>query len=230
MRTLLALFFTLLLANAQYRPFLSFSSAKHGVQRLYSDHKILALSHEAFIYTKHSCSLKAFTEAGYKPVDWYHIIPEKILGKDLACMTEKLCRTHFEKRPYAGMRCCQEQLSWVHQAQSDLFLIVPMKTSLFNQLKHSYLRPYSDNRYPKTHFMSFNLPVATTQKGEIARTLLYATTRYPIQLSAHDRALLRAWHKKYPVTAWEIKKNAKIFALQGTSNPFIKKLSYNHKK
>ncbi len=224
------LFLTLLPLCADYTPFLSFSSAKHQVQKLYSNHKTLPLSHQAFIYTQDSCALTAFTEEGFKEVNWYHLIPKHMLTLKLPCQSQKLCKTPLMQTPFSGFECCQKRHAWLHRLRSDLFLIVPMQTARFKRLNIKFLKPYKAKAYPKDFFYAFHLPLHKRAKGEVARMLLYAIQKYKLAFSKHDTALLKKWHQELKPSPFEYEKNQAIFKLQGTSNPYIKKLGYNHKK
>jgi hypothetical protein len=63
-------------------------------------------------------------------------------------------------------------------------------------------------------------------KGDLARVVLYFSVRWGIPLtsqSANHQAqeILKQWHHADPVDAFEIERNQKVKALQGTFNPFI---------
>ena len=60
-------------------------------------------------------------------------------------------------------------------------------------------------------------------KGIVSRATMYFILRYK-NVDIHDkmnRALLLAWHIRYPVTRYEKHRNAAIFEIQGNRNPFI---------
>lgn len=61
----------------------------------------------------------------------------------------------------------------------------------------------------------------TTHRGNVARSLFYFSIKYDLPIDAHQEAYLRKWNKEDPVDAEEADRNEKIFALQGSRNPFV---------
>ncbi len=45
-------------------------------------------------------------------------------------------------------------------------------------------------------------------KGLVARTTFYMFDRYRLNMSRQQQQLLMAWNKQYPVTDWELERNA----------------------
>jgi hypothetical protein len=65
-------------------------------------------------------------------------------------------------------------------------------------------------------------------KGTVARSMMYFVTRYQdyndgggSPFYAQQDSILRVWHKQFPPTAVERKRNQDIFAVQKNRNPFI---------
>ncbi|AKG37055.1 endonuclease I family protein [Paenibacillus durus] len=60
-------------------------------------------------------------------------------------------------------------------------------------------------------------------KGIVARATLYFLLRYPgvIDSGHADETLLLEWHRRFPVSLYELHRNLAIFELQGNRNPFI---------
>ncbi len=58
-------------------------------------------------------------------------------------------------------------------------------------------------------------------RGNLARALLYFSTRYDMPIEAKLEAVLRKWNRDDPVDEEEMDRNDKIYALQGNRNPFI---------
>ncbi len=59
------------------------------------------------------------------------------------------------------------------------------------------------------------------QRGKVARAYFYFSVRYKLGISESQEAVVKEWHKKYPVTQAERDRNEKIFSFQGNRNPFV---------
>ena len=57
-------------------------------------------------------------------------------------------------------------------------------------------------------------------KGAVARAMIYMHTTYELPLRS-DMATLQAWHRNYPPSDDELRRNQLIQELQGNANPFI---------
>lgn len=69
--------------------------------------------------------------------------------------------------------------------------------------------------------VDFKAKVAMPRKrvrGMIARTYLYMSQRYQLRLSRQDRRLYEAWHRAYPVEAWERQRNQQVGCVMGWGN------------
>ncbi|GAA0842533.1 hypothetical protein GCM10009113_10870 [Marinobacter szutsaonensis] len=58
-------------------------------------------------------------------------------------------------------------------------------------------------------------------KGLIARTYFYIHDRYDLTMSRKQQQLLLSWHKQFPVTEWEKKRDQRIASVMGHHNPFV---------
>lgn len=58
-------------------------------------------------------------------------------------------------------------------------------------------------------------------RGAIARAYLYMAKQYGLTLSNKDSQLYNAWHKQYPPSRWECKRNELINTVQGNKNIFL---------
>lgn len=58
-------------------------------------------------------------------------------------------------------------------------------------------------------------------RGRIARIYFYIHDRYDLRMSRQQQQLMMAWHKEYPVTAWERERDARIANMVGHNNPFV---------
>lgn len=58
-------------------------------------------------------------------------------------------------------------------------------------------------------------------KGMAARINFYMADRYDLAISEQQQRLFIAWDKKFPVTAWELKRDRRIAKAMGHSNEFV---------
>lgn len=58
-------------------------------------------------------------------------------------------------------------------------------------------------------------------KGNVARAVLYFSTRYQLPVQPAEEASLKAWHKQDPPDEFELRRHEKIFAKQKVRNPYI---------
>lgn len=61
----------------------------------------------------------------------------------------------------------------------------------------------------------------TKHRGNVARALFYFATRYQMEITPAEEAVLREWHKSDPVDATERKHHETIAKHQQVRNPFI---------
>ena len=191
----------------EFTPFLSFSSSKSELIRLYSAHKVLPLSGHTYRFDAQSCSVDGFVDGVANEPEmilWRHLVSEKIIGQGLRCMTEKVCLSSFSHRYYKGAMCCRKVSKSFRDMSADLHNIIP--TVLKENVKELIeLENIVD-------------------KGAVARVYLYMMNQYGLNIEKKLLQKIRRWHKHYPVSEWEKELNKKIFQLQGTFNPYIEKL------
>lgn len=58
-------------------------------------------------------------------------------------------------------------------------------------------------------------------KGNVARALIYFSTRYKVDIPESEMNYLRVWNIEDPVDAEEIERNNKIMEIQGNRNPLV---------
>ncbi len=59
------------------------------------------------------------------------------------------------------------------------------------------------------------------QKGPTARAMFAASKRWNMKIPAHEEAVLKAWHKQFPVTDDERARNERMAQVQGNRNDFV---------
>lgn len=58
-------------------------------------------------------------------------------------------------------------------------------------------------------------------KGMVARVYFYMYDRYDLSMSDAQQKLFMAWHKQFPVTAWEQERDQRIASVMGHHNEFV---------
>lgn len=58
-------------------------------------------------------------------------------------------------------------------------------------------------------------------RGMIARVYFYMADQYGLSISRQQQQLLSAWHRQYPVTEWELERDARITRIMGHGNPYV---------
>jgi endonuclease I len=119
---------------------------------------------------------------------------------------------------------------WVNNKRSNFpYGVVSNSTDVFQQGS----KLGSGSTYPSYSGLTFE-PIDSL-KGDIARALLYFSTRYEgedagwgnwpmadgANLTADAIALLRTWHAFDPVSSKEIARNDTVYMQQGNRNPFV---------
>lgn len=63
--------------------------------------------------------------------------------------------------------------------------------------------------------------VRAARRGDVARTVLYFSVRWGLDLPASEEATVRAWHAEDPPDDLERGRNDAVEAIQGNRNPFV---------
>jgi len=202
---ILLMLFTFSLVARGYQPYLSFSSSVSAMISIYSKHKVLPLSGRTYYFSKGDCSVAGLVDIKNKTekIRWRHLIPETIIGRNMQCMTQRMCQSTLSNRLYSGAGCCRKISLKFKKLSSDLFNVIP---TVLQEEQERLIKG------------------SIVDKGSVARSYLYLIDTYNIHIESDIKTLCLQWHKKYPVSKWEKEKNRKIFKLQGTFNPYIEKL------
>ena len=155
------------------------------------------------IYTHRFIPLEPMTEPDHSEVNCEHLWPRSRLTSDPESLYE-------------------------HQ-QSDLHHLFPTR-SIVNSARGSQFfgepRFGIDTSYEPALIgddgngrMVF-LPIAR-RRGDVARALFYMSTRWGLDIPAHEEEHLRQWHLDDPVDAWEVERNRRVASHQGNRNPFV---------
>ncbi|MGD9591182.1 MAG: endonuclease [Candidatus Berkiella sp.] len=213
-----------------------FQEAKKQAFAIWSEHK------QTFYcgcdYDKHgninfkSCSYEPSDYRHDKRVSWEHVVPVSWFGKSLDCWNKPICKTKNGKI-FKGRKCCSKRSELFRAMETDLHNLVPAIRDV-NSHRENYRFSEFAIDHNKERFFFNHCPIIIDEryglveppdvsKGMVARISLYMAAKYGIDLGEWQHRLLTDWNHRYPVTAWEIKWNRKVCAIQGDSNYYIDK-------
>ncbi|MCO5143172.1 MAG: endonuclease [Oligoflexia bacterium] len=115
--------------------------------------------------------------------------------------------------------------------KADLHHLYPSDSQM-NSRRSSY--PFGEVREPKSGLKCDNSKLGPSMngseivfeppqghKGNVARSLLYFSLRYDMQISKEEEDVLKKWNLQDPPDESEKERNEKIFKIQGNRNPLV---------
>lgn len=162
---------------------------------------------------------------GYQPrrnreraarIEWEHVVPAWVIGHQRQCWKN------------GGRDNCTRNDPLFARAEADLHNLVPAIGEV-NGDRSNF--PFTDRlaaapeQYGRcamrVDFRSRQAMPPEAARGAIARTYLYMHERYRLRLSRQDRQLYSAWHRLYPPSAAEHRRNQAIACKMGWGNPYV---------
>lgn len=147
-------------------------------------------------------------------IEWEHIVPAWHFGHQMQCWQK------------GGRKACKKNPTF-KQMEGDMHNLVPAIGEVNGDRSNYSFSEWNgiSNQYGQCEmlvdFKGRKVQPPQQSRGPIARAYLYMQQQYDFKLSKQDQRLYQAWHKRFPTTRWECKKNEKVTKLQGNSNPFI---------
>lgn len=173
-----------------------------------------------------SCGYKVRKESNrYRAerIEAEHIVPAAHIGYQNKCMIANKGRK--DKRDF-----CEKNDPNFNKAYTDLHNLVPSIGEVNLDRSNFRFTTMQDTDYVygrcdmKIDFKGKRVTPPENVRGDVARTYLYMSDRYGINLSSGQKKMFDAWNKQDPVSAWEKEKNKRIKKVQGNSNPYIENL------
>ncbi len=162
-------------------------------------------------------------------MEWEHIVPAQNFGKTFTEWSDghKNCVSSKGKK-FKGRSCAEKESEEFRYMYTDMYNLYP-SIGAVNYLRANFNFTQFDSKVPNT-FGSCPLKISQNKaepadevKGLIARTYLYMRQTYPrYSIGEPMYGILKAWAKKYPVTAWECKRAYRIEKVQGNANKIVK--------
>lgn len=198
----------------------SFNHAKTLLKQMYRDERTTFYC--GCSYNEHhevdlgSCGYKVRKNATRaKRIEWEHVVPASYFGRLLPCWGD------------GGRKNCQRNSTLFNKFEGDLHNLVPEVGEL-NADRSNHPYGIAHNKKPVYGSCEFYVDELNniaepkdSRKGDVARIWLYMADKYDMALPGHMKDMFQAWNKADPVTLEELKRNHKIYALQGDDNKYI---------
>ncbi|WP_392562113.1 endonuclease [Orbus sturtevantii] len=147
-------------------------------------------------------------------IEWEHVMPAENFGRQLQCWQKggrKNCKKDATFNLMEGdMHNLQPAIGEVNGDRSNY------NYSLFTKNFTQYGQCKSAVAFKARQFQPRD-----EIRGTIARTYLYMSDKYKLNLSRQNEQLMNAWNKMYEPSEWECKRNLLIAKIQGNDNTFI---------
>lgn len=176
-----------------------------------------------------TCGYKTRADEGLsKRVAWDRVVPSRAFGEHRTCWREPICKDEAGVA-FSGVRCCREVDEEFKAMELDLHNLVPAVGELqvdrsdfdFGELEGE-ARMYGACDFEVDRALQRAEPKPET-RGDIARAYLYMHETYGegMPLGPEEKARFEAWHAEDPPSAWEVQRNRRIAAMQGSSNSYV---------
>jgi deoxyribonuclease-1 len=204
----------------------SFRSAKKAAVKIYHNHKTTFYCGCDIEWKgKKGAGKPDLASCGYEVrkqvkrsnrTEWEHVVPAWQFGHQLQCWQD------------GKRKNCSKNSPNFKTMESDLHNLVPAIGEV-NGDRSNY-RFSNWNGIPSQYghcpmivdFKKRQVQPPVRSRGAIARTYLYMSNRYDINLSKSQKRLMQAWNNSYPVTSWECERDTRIQKVQGWSNSFVR--------
>ncbi|OCG44879.1 deoxyribonuclease [Gilliamella sp. Choc5-1] len=164
-----------------------------------------------------------FTKCGYKPrknqaraerIEWEHVMPAENFGRHLQCWQD------------GGRKNCKKDITF-NKMEGDMHNLQPSIGEVNGDRSNYHYSQFTKefNQYGScktaVDFKTRKFQPREKIRGKIARTYLYMSDKYKINLSDQEKKLMAAWDKMFPPEKWECERNKHIAKIQGNDNKFI---------
>ena len=152
-------------------------------------------------------------------IEWEHVVPAYNIARQgtRACWKE------------GGRKNCSKNDEWFKKAEADMHNLFPSIGEV-NGDRSNYrfsawigspgMSMYGDCPM-KIDFKNKQAEPPDAAKGAVARTYLYMSDKYGVQLSKAQRQLMEAWSRQYKAQDWECDRERTISKAQGNENSYV---------
>lgn len=163
-----------------------------------------------------SCGYEVRAQANRaQRIEWEHVVPAYVLGSQRQCWQN------------GGRKNCISTDPVFRGMEADLHnLEVSVGEVNADRSNYRYgVLPATPKQYgacpTRTDFKERVTEPRDQAKGQVARIYFYMHDRYALSMSRAQQQLMMAWHRQYPVTAWEKERDSRIAIVMGHSNPYV---------
>ena len=152
-------------------------------------------------------------------IEWEHVVPAYNIARQgtRACWKE------------GGRKNCSKNDKWFKKAEADMHNLFPSIGEV-NGDRSNYrfsawignpgMGMYGDCPM-KIDFKNKQAEPPNEAKGAVARTYLYMSDKYGVQLSKAQRQLMEAWSRQYKAQDWECEREKVVAKAQGNRNNYV---------
>lgn len=210
----------------------SFNKAKRLLHNeVYVDHRETIYCGVSYNMDKTVNHPEGFNTSKYlkrsKKIEWEHVVPAENFGRSFVEWREGHPDCVDSKgKAFKGRKCAEKVSMEYRYMQADMHNLFPAIGAV-NALRSNY----SFTMLPgeEVDFGSCAMKIESRKaeppeeaRGRIARTYLYMDSTYPqFKMSKKTRQLMDAWHKMYPVSAWECQRARRIEQAQSNKNKML---------
>lgn len=140
-------------------------------------------------------------------VEWEHIVPASLLGKDLECWSAEACA--WDPTGPSARTCCQKTSETFQWREANLYNLVPAVKSV-NRARSNYRPGWVFHKGRSQHLCGLWIDKKSRRiepdpplRGFIARTYLHMHELYDYPLTKKDKMLFEKWNQQYPADEWE---------------------------
>lgn len=210
----------------------SFSKAKRLLhEQVYQDHRTTLYCNASYNSDKNVQLPQGFETTKHikrsRRIEWEHVVPAENFGRNYVEWREGHAQCVSRKgKAFRGRKCAEKILPQYRLMQADMHNLFPAIGAV-NALRSNY--NFTMLPQEPSDFGSCDMKIDSRKaeppvqaRGRIARTYLYMAQTYPqLSLSKKTQQLMQAWHKSYPVAAWECDRAKAIETLQGNANVIV---------
>lgn len=149
-------------------------------------------------------------------LEWEHIVPASWLGRQRQCWQK------------GGRKNCTENDAFFSLMEADLHNLAPVIGEVnADRSNYRFGMAVADAKgvygqcQSRTDFKARVFEPRPEVRGFVARVMFYMHDRYNLSMSKNQQQLLLQWHRRWPVTDWELERDRRIAAITGQGNPFV---------
>lgn len=197
---------------ASILPPLDFEEAKKSLLEIYQENRVTFYCQCDFDSYGQIISLGPYlpknTPDSQLKLEWEHIVPASLLGKELSCWDKESCPVKVR----SNRQCCRATSEEFREREANLYNLVP-SIKLANRLRSNYKPGIVIDKQSARRVCQILIDKKRrifepddNLKGFIARTYLKIDKIYSLPLSDKDRLLFQQWDMLYPKEDWEVRR------------------------